>query len=143
VTSGTLAGCLVGTFLVGLIGAHREWYWLLLPFIVFASVFAGSAVGFMASQAAFTVFAVVLFCILLPPGSDVGIQRLQDIAIGGAVSLVVGSLRRGASHWWLRSASPGKGTGRHRDSRVEPLSVRDIKPGAAAVSPKGMVSGAS
>jgi len=29
------------------------WYWLTLPFIIFASTYAASAVGFMAGQAAF------------------------------------------------------------------------------------------
>jgi Fusaric acid resistance protein-like len=91
---GTLIGCLVGASLVASIGAHQGWYWLTLPFIVFASAYAYSAVGFMAGQAAFTVFAVVLFCILLPQRRHIGILRVEDIAIGGAVSLVVGSLRR-------------------------------------------------
>jgi uncharacterized membrane protein YccC len=91
---GTLIGCLVGASLVTSIGAHQGWYWLTLPFIVFASAYAYSAVGFMAGQAAFTVFAVVLFCILLPQQRHIGILRVEDIAIGGAVSLVVGSLRR-------------------------------------------------
>jgi|GEM_PF-4182114 len=65
---GTLIGCLVGASLVTSIGAHQGWYWLTLPFIVFASAYAYSAVGFMAGQAAFTVFAVVLFCILCRNG---------------------------------------------------------------------------
>jgi hypothetical protein len=42
---------------VAIIGPHQAWYWLTLPFIVFASAYAASAVGFIAGQAAFTVFA--------------------------------------------------------------------------------------
>jgi len=91
---GTLIGCLVGSSLVAIIGAHQGWYWLTLPFIIFASTYAASAVGFMAGQAAFTVFVVVLFCILLPQQGHVGILRVEDIAVGGALSLVMGSLRR-------------------------------------------------
>jgi hypothetical protein len=48
----------------------------------------------MAGQASFTVFAVSLFCILSPHQGNVGILRVEDIAFGGAVSLIVGSLRR-------------------------------------------------
>jgi len=90
---GTVIGCLVGASLVAIIGANHRWYWLILPFIVFASIYAYSGVGFMAGQAAFTVFAVVLFCIL-PQQRHIEILRVEDIAIGGAVSLIVGSLRR-------------------------------------------------
>jgi len=43
---GTLIGCLVGSSLVAIIGAHQGWYWLTLPFIIFASTYAASAVGF-------------------------------------------------------------------------------------------------
>ena len=92
--AGTLAGCLVGALLVAIIGTHDAWYWAILPLTVFAASYASSAVGFMAGQGAFTVFAVVLFGILLPHQSDVGILRVADIAIGGAVSLVAVSLRR-------------------------------------------------
>ena len=46
------------------------------------------------SQAGFTVFAIVLFCILLPLQKDVGIRRVEDIALGGVVGLVVSLVRR-------------------------------------------------
>jgi hypothetical protein len=92
--AGTLTGFLVGALVVATIGSHQAWYWLLLPFLVFGSAYLASAVGLMAGQAAFTVFAIVLFCILAPQQSDAGTLRLEDIAIGGAVSLVVGSLLR-------------------------------------------------
>ena len=40
------------------------------------------------------VFAIVLFCILLPLQKDVGIRRVEDIALGGVVGLVVSLVRR-------------------------------------------------
>jgi uncharacterized membrane protein YccC len=95
--AGTLIGCLVGAALVAILGGHQAGYWLVLPFIVFASAYAGNAVGLTAGQAAFTVFAVVLFCILLPQQKHVAIVRVENIAIGGAVSLLVGSMRRAAA----------------------------------------------
>jgi Fusaric acid resistance protein-like len=90
---GTLIGFSVSIAIVAIIGPHQAWYWLLLPFVVFGSTYAASAVGLVAGQAAFTLFAVVLFCILLPQ-QQAGALRLEDIAIGGAASLIVGQLRR-------------------------------------------------
>lgn len=92
--AGTLIGFLVSAIVVAIIGPHRAWYWIILPFVVFASTYAASAVGLVAGQAAFTLFAVVLFCILLPQQTSAGLLRLEDIAIGGAVSLMVGALLR-------------------------------------------------
>ena len=92
--AGTLIGFLVSAIVVAIIGPHRAWYWLILPFVAFGSTYAASAVGLMAGQAAFTLFAVVLFCILLPQQTQAGLLRLEDIAIGGAVSLAVGALLR-------------------------------------------------
>jgi uncharacterized membrane protein YccC len=92
--AGTLIGFLVSAIVVAIIGPHWAWYWLILPFVVFGSTYAASAVGLMAGQAAFTLFAVVLFCILLPQQPPAGLLRLEDIAIGGAVSLAVGALLR-------------------------------------------------
>jgi hypothetical protein len=88
-----LIGFSISVAVVAIIGSHQMWYWLLLPFIVFGSAYAASALGLVAGQAAFTLFAVVLFCILLPR-QQAGALRLEDIAIGGAVSLIVGLLRR-------------------------------------------------
>ena len=92
--AGTLIGFSVSAFVVATVGPHQSWYWLILPFVVFGSSYAASAVGFIAGQAAFTLFAAVLFCVLLPQQTRTGILRLEDIAIGGAVSLIVGSLLR-------------------------------------------------
>jgi hypothetical protein len=92
--AGTLIGFLASALMVAIIGPHWAWYWLILPFVVFGSTYAASAFGLMAGQAAFTLFAVALFCILLPQQSEAGLLRLEDIAIGGAVSLAVGALLR-------------------------------------------------
>jgi uncharacterized membrane protein YccC len=90
--AGTFIGFLVSAAVVAIIGPHIAWYWLTLPFVIFGSVYAAGGSSLLPGQAAFTVFAVVLFCILSPKQKQVGILRLQDIAIGGAVSLVVSAL---------------------------------------------------
>ena len=101
---GTLIGFLVGGALVAVTGDHQAWYWLMLPFVIFAAAYAASAIGLTSGQAGFTVFAVVLFCILLPLQQNVGIRRVEDIALGGAVGLVVSLVRRVGQCLIIRSA---------------------------------------
>ena len=54
---------------------------------------------FVVGQAAFTVTVVVLFNLLAPAGWQIGLIRVEDVAIGCAVSVVVGVL------FWPRGAS--------------------------------------
>jgi hypothetical protein len=91
--AGTLLGFLVGAVVVASVGAHQLGYWIALPCVVFASAYLSSAVGFTAGQAGFTAFAVVLFCILTPLQREVGIVRIEDVFVGGAISLLVGLIR--------------------------------------------------
>src|SRR5205823_3124550 len=53
---------------------------------------AGLAIAFGAGQAGFTVVLFVLFNIIQPTGWRVGLVRIEDVAIGFAVSLGVGLL---------------------------------------------------
>jgi hypothetical protein len=92
--AGTLMGFALSAFMVAVIGTDQAWYWFILPLVVFVAAYAASTLGFTVGQAAFTLFAVVLYCILLPQDRHAGILRTEDIAIGGAVSLVVSSLLR-------------------------------------------------
>lgn len=92
--AGTFLGFLVAVALVICLGAHQSGYWFLLPCAVFFSAFASSAIGVVATQAGFTVFAVVLFCILTQPDKQVGILRVEDIGVGGMLSLLVATLQR-------------------------------------------------
>ncbi len=92
--AGTVLGYAIGALVVAIVGGQQVWYWLILPLCVFGSAYASTAVGLLAGQAAYTVFVVVMFCILIPQERASGIARLEDIAIGGAVSLAVASLLR-------------------------------------------------
>jgi len=89
--AGTLLGFLAGACLVAALGAHEAWYWIALSLSVFFSAYASTAIGFAAGQAGFTVFAVILFCILTPLQKRSGIVRVEDIAIGGLLSLLIAS----------------------------------------------------
>jgi hypothetical protein len=91
---GTVLGFVLGALLVAILDAQRELYWIALPCVIFMAVFASTAIGFIAGQAAFTVFVVVLFCIVSPSERQVGFTRVEDVAIGGLLCLVVASLQR-------------------------------------------------
>ena len=96
--AGTAAGVVVGGAIVALIGTNTTLLWILLPLAVLVAGFAPAAVSFEAGQAAFTVTIVILFNIIAPAGWRVGLVRIEDVAIGFAVSLVVGLL------FWPRGA---------------------------------------
>jgi uncharacterized membrane protein YccC len=96
--AGTVAGILIGSVLVIAIGSHQTVLWAVLPFAVLLASYAPRAISFAAGQAGFTVVLFVLFNILQPVGWRVGLVRLEDIAIGCAISLGVGLL------FWPRGA---------------------------------------
>jgi uncharacterized membrane protein YccC len=100
---GTVAGFVVGGVLVVLIGTNTTVLWALLPFAVLFAGFAPAAISFAAGQAAFTVTLLILFNILAPEGWEIGLVRIEDVAIGSAVSLAVGLLL------WPRGAGAALG----------------------------------
>ena len=89
---GTVVGFVVGGGLVLLAGTGPVTLWVLLPVAILVAGFAPQTVSFAAGQAAFTVAVVILFNILQPVGWEVGLLRVQDVAIGCAAALVVGAL---------------------------------------------------
>lgn len=90
---GTVLGFLVGALVTALIGSHVGWYWGALCLATFAAAYASTALDFVAAQAMFTTFAIILFCIVAPSETQVAIARVDNIAFGGAISIAVGSLR--------------------------------------------------
>jgi uncharacterized membrane protein YccC len=95
---GTAAGFVVGGVLVAVIGTNTTILWLLLPIAVLFAGLAPAAISFAAGQAAFTLTLLILFNLLAPEGWQIGLVRIEDVAIGGAVSLAVGLL------FWPRGA---------------------------------------
>ena len=73
--------------------------WFLLPLAILLAGVAPAAISFAAGQAAFTLTLVILFNIIQPAGWQIGLVRVEDIALGCAVSLVVGLL------FWPRGAA--------------------------------------
>ncbi len=97
---GTVAGFIVGAALLLGIGTNTTLLWFLLPLAVFLAGVAPAVISFAGGQAAFTLILVILFNIIQPTGWRVGLVRIEDVAIGVGVSLVVGVL------FWPRGAAP-------------------------------------
>jgi uncharacterized membrane protein YccC len=95
---GTAVGLVVGALLVIGIGTHEGVLWGVLPVAILLAAYAPRAISFAAGQAGFTVVLFILFNLIQPVGWRVGIVRIEDIAIGFAISLGVGLL------FWPRGA---------------------------------------
>ena len=100
---GTVIGFAIGAAIVELIGTDTTILWLLLPLAVLFAGLAPATISFAAGQAAFTVTLFILFNILAPEGWQIGLVRIEDIALGSAVSLAVGLL------FWPRGAGAALG----------------------------------
>jgi uncharacterized membrane protein YccC len=95
---GTVIGFVVGALLLAGIGTSQGALWVALPIAVAIASYAPGTMPFIFGQASFTVVVVVLFNLLVPAGWRVGVLRIEDVAIGCAVSLAVGLL------FWPRGA---------------------------------------
>ena len=101
---GTTAGFLVGAAIVVLISTDRAVLWAVLPFAILLAGLAPANVSFAAGQAAFTLTLLILINILAPEGWKFGLVRIEDVALGGAVSIAVGLL------FWPRGAGGALGS---------------------------------
>jgi uncharacterized membrane protein YccC len=96
--AGTAVGLVAGALLVIGIGTHEAVLWVVLPVAILLAAYAPRAISFAAGQAGFTVVLFILFNLIQPVGWRVGIVRVEDVAIGFAISLGVGLL------FWPRGA---------------------------------------
>jgi uncharacterized membrane protein YccC len=101
---GTTIGFAVGAALVAIIGTNTTLLWVLLPVAVLLAGVAPAVISFAAGQAGFTLTLLILFNILAPAGWRIGLVRIEDVALGSAVSLAVGML------FWPRGAAAALGT---------------------------------
>ena len=101
--AGNIAGFVIGGALILAIGTNSITLWLLLPLAVLLAGLAPAVISFAAGQAAFTITLLILYNIIAPAGWKVGLIRIEDVAIGCAVSLVVGAL------FWPRGAGAAFG----------------------------------
>jgi uncharacterized membrane protein YccC len=97
--AGTAVGIVVGAGLIIAIGTDEAVAWAILPIAVLLAAYAPSVVSFAAGQAGFTVVVLMLFNLIQPSGWQVGLVRVEDVALGFAVSIAVGLL------FWPRGAA--------------------------------------
>jgi hypothetical protein len=96
--AGTTVGIVIGGLLVYAIGTEETVLWAVLPPAVLLAAYAPRAISFAAGQAGFTVVVLIVFNIIQPSGWMIGLVRVEDVAIGCAISLAVGVL------FWPRGA---------------------------------------
>jgi hypothetical protein len=96
---GTVLGFVVGAALLAAMGTGQTAMWVAFPLAILVAAYAPGTAPFAVGQAAFTIVVVLLFNLLVPIGWKVGLLRVEDVAIGCAVSLVVGVV------FWPRGAS--------------------------------------
>jgi uncharacterized membrane protein YccC len=97
---GTAVGFVIGGALLVAIGTSTGVLWVALPVAVLVASYAPGTAPFAVGQAAFTVTVAVLFNLLVPVGWKVGELRVEDVAIGCLVSVLVGTL------FWPRGVAP-------------------------------------
>lgn len=97
--AGTGVGILAGSLLIVAIGTHPVVLGSVLPVAVLLAAYVPRAISFAAGQAGFNVVTFVLFNIVEPSGWRIGLVRIEDVAIGFAISLGVGLL------FWPRGAA--------------------------------------
>lgn len=89
---GTVAGIVAGGLLLYGIGSDEGVLWLVLPLAVLLAAYGSRALPLAFGQAGFTVTVLVIFNIIVPSGWQIGLVRVEDVAIGSAISLAVGIL---------------------------------------------------
>jgi uncharacterized membrane protein YccC len=89
---GTVIGVAIGAPCIVLVGNDTTLLWVLFPVALFFAAYAATVVGLVAGQAGFTLVIIILFSLLVPSGWTVGLVRLEDVALGVGISVVVGLL---------------------------------------------------
>lgn len=89
---GSVIGFVAGGLFAVVAGNDTVLMWIALPIALFFASYAASAVGFVAGQAAFTVTVIIIFNLISPAGWQVGLVRIEDVAVGTGISVVVGIL---------------------------------------------------
>jgi uncharacterized membrane protein YccC len=97
--AGTAVGIVIGAAILIPLNGDTTVLWGILPVAVLLGAYAPRVISFAAGQAAFTVVVLVLFNIIQPTGWKVGILRIEDVAVGFAISLGVGLV------FWPRGAA--------------------------------------
>ncbi|HEU0165266.1 MAG TPA: FUSC family protein [Thermomicrobiales bacterium] len=101
--AGTIVGSVIGGLLVTLIGSSSPLAWVLFFLALGFSSLAPAVVSFGAGQAGFSVAVIMLFSLVAPISWSISLVRIQDVAIGCGVALLMSLL------FWPRGASQALG----------------------------------
>jgi uncharacterized membrane protein YccC len=90
--AGTAVGFVLGAVVIELLGVDPVVLWILLPIVAFGSAYVPEVASFVAGQAAFTMMVLINFNLIVPTGWQVGLIRVEDVAVGALVGIVVSIL---------------------------------------------------
>jgi len=90
--AGNAIGVVIGGLFAVVAGNHPAVMWAAFPIAVFGAAYAATTIGFMLSQAAFTINLIIVFNLISPAGWQVGLVRIEDLIVGAVISLLVGLL---------------------------------------------------
>jgi uncharacterized membrane protein YccC len=90
--AGTVVGFVVAAAFTAAVGATSPALWIVLPPAIFLAAYGSNAIGFVAGQAGFTVVVIIIFNLIAPVGWQLGVARVQDVAIGAVISVIVAAL---------------------------------------------------
>lgn len=90
--AGNAIGVVIGGLFALVAGNHPAIMWAAFPIAVFGAAYAATTIGFMLSQAAFTINLIIVFNLISPAGWQVGLVRIEDLLVGALISLLVGLL---------------------------------------------------
>jgi len=124
--AGTAAGFVIGSVVVVAIGSDTAVLWAILPIAVCAAAYCAGTAPFAAGQAAFTVLVAVLFNLIVPAGWRVGVVRIEDVALGCAVSV---GRRRPALAPGCRAGGRGRPRRRVSRGKLLPVGIDGLDPG--------------
>lgn len=97
--TGTAIGFVLGALFIELMGVDPVVMWTMLPIVAFGSAYVPEVASFIAGQAMFTMMVLIIFNVIVPTGWSVGLIRVEDVAVGATVGIVVSLLL------WPRGAS--------------------------------------
>jgi hypothetical protein len=89
---GSVIGFVAGGLFAVLAGNDTVLMWIAMPIAIFFASYAASAIGFVTGQAAFTMAVIIIFNLISPAGWQVGLVRIEDVAIGTGISVAIGVL---------------------------------------------------
>lgn len=90
--TGTVIGFVIGSAVIAVVGVDPVVLWTLLPLATFGSTYVQSIGSFTASQAMFTMQVLIVFNMMRPSGWQIGLVRIEDVALGAFVGLAVSML---------------------------------------------------